>query len=421
MVKEKFHSVSMVKGNPKWNESIRRENPLYIRENEVRSDFTRDYTRILHCTAYRRLKHKTQVFFATRNDHICTRIEHVAHVSSVSYTISKQLGLNTELATAIAIGHDLGHAPFGHAGEEILSRIAKSKLRTSFWHEQNSLHFVDNIETLPNKEDKEENLTLTYAVRDGVISHCGEVNDKKIAPRDKVIDLNKIKEPNQFSPFTWEGCVVKIADKISYLGRDIEDALALDILSPAQINQLEDVLRKTIEVKLEDLNNTVLMHTFISDLCKSSSPDKGIRFSKRYGDFIRAVEDFNDANIYNHDRLSMYKSYAKLIIDTIFNLLEGLYNKEYTYRSLWRQSKYYPMLIKYFLNWLLAYSDMRIMILERKIILRKRHDFTDTNRCANKIIYALHREKDYIKAIIDFISGMTDSFAIKVFNEITSF
>ena len=123
MRSKKFASVSAHPENPKWKEYIRRDSELYERKNDIRSEFNRDYNRILHCNAYRRLKHKTQFFFATSNDHICTRLEHVNHVSSVSYTIADFLGLNTELTAAIAIGHDLGHAPFGHEGNESLKRF----------------------------------------------------------------------------------------------------------------------------------------------------------------------------------------------------------------------------------------------------------------------------------------------------------
>jgi len=124
----------------------KREYPLYGRKDDTRNDFVRDYNRILHCLAYRRLKHKTQVFFAPDNDHICTRIEHVNHVTAISNTISKALGLNTDLTNAIAIGHDIGHTPFGHDGEKILREISEKETRQSFWHEKNSLWFADNIE-----------------------------------------------------------------------------------------------------------------------------------------------------------------------------------------------------------------------------------------------------------------------------------
>jgi len=421
MNKNSFTNVKMDKNNPKWSNAIKRQMSLYIRENDVRSDFTRDYNRILHCAAYSRLKHKTQVFFATRNDHICTRIEHVNHVAAVSYSIANFLGLNTELTNAIALGHDLGHAPFGHAGGLILNAITKKELKLKFWHEYNSLHFVDNIETLPNEKDKQKNLNLTYAVRDGIVAHCGEVKSGKIFPRDKVINLLAIKSPGQIQPYTWEGCVVKVADKISYLGRDIEDARLLKILTPSQTNNLEKILNNTLGVKLGQINNTILIHNFIADLCKSSSPYEGLRFSKKYADFIEDVKIFNDKNIYNHERLSIYKEYAKLIINSVFTILNDLYDKQTTYEKVLNQQDYTPILATFFLNWLLKFSDLRKSARVKKKSLKKGIKIRNVKICSNKIIYFLNRKSDYTKAVIDFISGMSDSFAIKVFNEITSF
>ena len=135
-------------GNQKWETAISRLSPLEKRHDDIRTEFDRDYTRIIHSNAYRRLKHKTQVFFSPENDHICTRIEHVTHVESISYTIASYLGLNTELTKAIAVAHDLGHSPFGHAGEKILSKLSEQDLGCRFWHEKNGLHFVDDIELL---------------------------------------------------------------------------------------------------------------------------------------------------------------------------------------------------------------------------------------------------------------------------------
>ncbi|MDR0436916.1 MAG: HD domain-containing protein, partial [Bacteroidales bacterium] len=242
---KKFEKVAIKEGNPKWQESIARQTPIENKLGEIRTDFTRDYNRILHCTAYRRLKHKTQVFFSAKDETICTRIEHVNHVTAVSNTISEYLGLNTELTNAIAIGHDLGHAPFGHSGEMILKKIVKNNVGTenfpplqkTFWHEQNSLRVIDKIELLENSEAKLLNLNLTYAVRDGIVSHCGEVDERSIIPRNENIDLNEIRQPGSLPPYTWEGCVVKISDKISYLGRDIEDALRMNILNDEQLSE----------------------------------------------------------------------------------------------------------------------------------------------------------------------------------------
>ena len=202
---KKFEKVAANENNPKWENMIKRESEIYKRQNDMRSDFERDYTRIIHCNAYRRLKHKTQVFFSPENDHICTRIEHVMHVESVSYTIAKCLGLNTELTKAIASGHDLGHSPFGHEGEYILSEIAQKEYGENFWHEKNGLDYIDNIELLEDYNKNKQNLNLTYAVRDGIISHCGEIDENGLKPREETIDLEQYINKNQNSPYTWEG------------------------------------------------------------------------------------------------------------------------------------------------------------------------------------------------------------------------
>ena len=176
----RFNNVSSMSSNNNWDIHIAREKPLYKRENDIRSPYERDYTRILHSLAYRRLKHKTQVFFNIDNDHICTRMEHVQHVESVSCTIAKYLGLNVDLTKAIATGHDLGHAPFGHEGEVELTEIRKENGLDKFWHERNGLRVVDKLELLENDKRNFCNLDLTYAVRDGIISHCGDVYENGI-------------------------------------------------------------------------------------------------------------------------------------------------------------------------------------------------------------------------------------------------
>src|SRR4030042_5051200 len=182
---------------------------------DIRGDYYRDQTAIIHSLPFRRLKKKTQVFFAPTNDHICTRIEHVLHVNSVATTICKGLDLDIELAQAIAMGHDLGHPPFGHVGEKVLNEIQKT-IGKSFIHEIYSYRIVEHI------ANKGQGLNLCYAVKDGIISHCGEKYEQFIKPDFIIFDLEQIKDRNKY-PCTFEGCVVRISDKISYLGRDIED------------------------------------------------------------------------------------------------------------------------------------------------------------------------------------------------------
>lgn len=410
METNKFKSVAAREGSSKWEKSITRESSLSKREHDIRSEFARDNNRILHSTAYRRLKRKTQVFFATDNDHICTRIEHVNHVSSVSHTIAMYLGLNTELTSAIAIGHDLGHAPFGHAGENYINKIAKKELGESFWHERNSLRLVDEIETLEDDSGKHINLGLTYAVRDGIICHCGEINENSLRPRDESIDLRTITKVNEHNPFTWEGCVVKISDKIAYLGRDIEDALTMRILTMTEKKELFKIIQQFGGKKIREINNTILIHKFIIDLCHNSSPEEGIKISEKNIQLMNLVKDFNYKNIYLHKRLDIFKKYAELIIQNLYQVLYDSFSND-TEKLLFHIKKsmdFYPILCKTFLEWLLKYG----VPTERE---------KTGNIFNNSLIYDLTKEHDYKLAIIDFISGMTDNFAIKSFDETISF
>jgi dGTPase len=405
MARDTFKEVALFENHPNYETCIKRSGHLYHRNDDIRSPFARDYNRILHCTAYRRLKHKTQVFFATTNDHICTRMEHVNHVTAVSYTIAKYLGLNTELTNAIALGHDLGHAPFGHAGETFIKTIVENEMGETFWHEKNSLRFVDDCETLEDPGGNHRNLNLTYGVRDGIISHCGEVYKNGIIPRNESIDLKSIRRPSEYQPYTWEGCVVKVADTIAYLGRDIEDALSLKLLTRSDIRNLSKAVRPYTEVPLGKLNTTAIMHGFIVDICDCSSVQKGICLAAKNYDLMKALKEFNNKNIYNHWKIENYKQYAELIISSIYNMCKRFYRKDKTIDEVCRYLNVYPILSQVFQDWLVKYSDVQ----ERD------------NKFKNRLLYNLSSENDYKRSIVDFISGMTDSFAIKIFNEVIMF
>lgn len=390
---KKFEKYSANENNSNWNKIISRESPLYNRNNFMRSEFERDYTRIIHSTAYRRLKHKTQVFFSPENDHICTRIEHVTHVESISYTIAKNLGLNTELTKAIAVSHDVGHSPFGHEGEKILSEISNRDLGISFWHEKNGLELVDNIELLEDTERFKQNLDLTYAVRDGIISHCGEIDENCLKPREEFIDLNDYKFPNQYAPYTWEGCVVKISDKISYLCRDIEDAITLKIF-------------KDIPGEEDIINNTNLINNLIYDLCENSSPEKGLCLSENALNLMNRIKAFNYKYIYASNRIKPSTRYFRVVINEIYNLLKSMYDGQNTLNKLNDVSDIYPNLCKGFINFINDYYDF---------------DNRENLRLKNKVLFSIDNEKDFYKAIIYYISGMTDNFAIEIYNEIIHF
>jgi dGTPase len=406
MSKNCLQEVAVFEKNEKWKQCTSRLEPLPARIKDIRSEFERDITRLLHCTAYRRLKHKTQVFFAPSNDHICTRIEHVNYVASISHTIGKYLGLNTELINAIALGHDLGHAPFGHLGEKIIRKIVKEELNMTFWHEKNSLYFIDKIETLEDHNGRHRNLNLTYGVRDGIICHCGEIDENAIFPRSEIIDLETINKPNEYSPYSWEACVVKISDKIAYLGKDIEDAITLGILSHNELKELSSILREIRGRDLNEINNTTVIHSLSIDLCENSTIKNGIKLSDSNFKAMNTLKKFNYEYIYLSGRLRYYQNYAELIIESIYNLLKEFYDKENCINILKEQALAYPLLISNFIEWLLKFSII------------PEEDYEQFNNCR---IYDLSIEKDYSKAIIDFIAGMTDLFAKRAFEEIVSF
>ena len=377
--------------NPKWENIIKRRKALYSRGNDIRSDFERDYNRIIHSLAFRRMKHKTQVFFSPVNDHICTRMEHIILVESISDTIANYLGLNAKLTKAIATAHDIGHSPFGHQGEKILSEISQREIGTSFWHERNGMEMVDKIILLEDDKQNLQNLNLTYGVRDGIISHCGEIDENGLKPREEYIDLYNYNYPNQYNPYTWEGCVVKIADKIAYLGRDIQDAITLGILDK-HLTELYEILNMN---KDEKINNTIIINYLIYDLCENSNEIDGLKFSDKAFEFMNKLKEFNYKHIYLDERLKPSTDYFKLIINTIFNTLKRYYyDKEHI-------KKLYPEIINDFESWFKLFWN------------KERLDI-----CSNKSIFDVDNKTDFYQAIIYYISGMTDNYAIDMFNKI---
>ena len=401
---KKFENVATVEGNDKWKNAISRKEELYsplFGTQTMRTEFDRDYTRIINCNAYKRLKHKTQVFFAPRNDHICTRIEHVNLVESISHTIANYLGLNTELTKAIAVAHDLGHTPFGHQGEKILSTISEREYNEKFWHARNGLHYVDELELLKDYEGINRNLNLTYAVRDGIISHSGEPNKNGLKPRDEYIDLkNNFLISNQYNPYTWEACVVKIADNISYIGRDIEDAKQMKLLSEKDIDRFDKVIEKV------RINNSNIINYLVVDLCENSSIEGGLKFSEEALDTIYKLKRFNNEKIYMNDKIKPTIRYFTVLMTEIFYTLQKEFSGKNTIRNLKKIGKFYPTLSEQFIDWICHYFNI---------------EDRNNDKFKNKIIYNIESLGDYDRAIIDYMSGMTDNYIVKIYQEIVSF
>ncbi len=397
--KYSFKEFAANEQNPKWTQMIKREKAIYSKKGDIRSPFERDFNRIIHTNAFNRLKHKTQVFFSPENDHISTRIDHVNYVESISYTISNYLGLNSELTRAIACAHDLGHGPFGHKGEKILSKISQKELGKTFWHEKNGLEIVDNIELLDDYDGYKQNLNLTYAVRDGIISHCGEIDENSIKPREETIDLNDYNKPNKYAPFTWEGCIVKISDKISYLGRDIEDAIEEKFLTDDMLNELANITKTQSRT-----SNSSIINTLVTDICENSSPEEGIKLSKESLEMMNKIKAFNYKYIYGAKRMIPSDKYFDIVINQIFDILKDTYDGYDTIKRIEEIEKYYPNLLGGFYGWISKYWNIG-----------------NREGLKNKVIFDINNEKDYIQAIIYYISGMTDKYAIDVYNEIIKF
>lgn len=408
--KLQFKDEAMFEHNPKWENAITRVGEIYQKKFETRSEFERDYNRILNSNAYSRLKHKTQVFFATNNDHVCTRIEHVNIVASIAKTIARSLGLNVELVEAIAFGHDLGHSPFGHHGERVIASIMHEEGLTSiFWHEKNSLRTVDYLETLSNYNGEHENLNLTYAVRDGIVCHCGEVDENTIRPRDEFVDLEKISK-GQYMPYTWEGCVVKISDKLAYIGRDIQDASIYHFFNKEDYATLKQIAQNFTKskIKLKEVNPTSLIYELVTDLCESSNPEIGLNFTKENFELMNQVKQFIYDKVCMNRRLEYFHSYADLVMRTIYRALKSYYDGKNTIKNLKKDTKIYTKMVIDFKKYLIKYSNI-----DEEYRARKKYK--------NKMLYNIDDFDDYKRAIVDYISCMTDKYIMGIYNDLITF
>ena len=282
------------------------------RPEDVRGPYFRDQTAIIHSTPFRRLKHKTQFLFAPENDHICTRIEHVLHVATIAATICRGLtrqgwALDGELAYAAGLGHDLGHAPFGHTGERVLQSLTQGALPRPFQHEPHSLRVVDCLAD-------GQGMNLTFAVRDAILCHNGEVFKQWLEPDGRFIDPADKAAQGLTTPATWEGCAVRFADIIAYLGRDVEDALRAHLI---ERHDLPDDIR----LELGETNGSII-NTLVIDLIETSMTSHAMGFSDRRFALLQHLKDFNYERIYNHERLLRYQQYCRRILEGLFEHLQ---------------------------------------------------------------------------------------------------
>ncbi|MEJ2689287.1 MAG: HD domain-containing protein [Deltaproteobacteria bacterium] len=258
----------------------------------LRQCFALDADRILHSRAYTRYIDKTQVFYMVENDHITHRVLHVQLVSKIARTIGRFLGLNEDLIEAIALGHDIGHPPFGHDGERFLSKLCKEAGLHPFLHNVQSVFFLEDIE----RGGRGWNLTLQTL--DGILCHDGEVHNRVLTPHrekdfpffDRQILVKQQNPKTDLLPMTLEGCLVRFADTVAYVGRDIEDAIILGLITREEIPAaVQDTLGKT---------NGTIVYTLVADLIRNSVEQGYIAFSAEMADRLLELKKFNYERIY---------------------------------------------------------------------------------------------------------------------------
>ena len=352
----------------------------------VRTDYERDHNRILYSVDFRRLRHKTQVFFNAKNDHICTRMEHVLYVGSIASTIARTLNLNQDLAYAVAIGHDLGHAPFGHTGEKVLNKCVKGKnIETGFSHELHSLRVVDRLAARISSAgafygDKEpriirSGLNLTFEVRDGIVCHCGENYNEYRIDVDRGKRPDRLMDPDirKQCPATMEACVVRLVDKIAYVGRDIEDAVRAGIIG------LGDISKEVLDEL--GYSNGQIINTLVCDMIENSLDRDYIALSKEKGEALESLIKENVRMIYKSRRIMEYEN-------AMSNTMEGLFNGLWDAISKGEDA--------------LARSNERVLKMFSNYI--EEHGYSPDEPPEQKVL--------------DFVAGMTDSFALQCYEEL---
>ena len=244
---------------------------------DIRPEYQRDRDRILHCKSFRRLKHKTQVFLAPEGDHYRTRLTHTLEVAQIARTIAKSLRLNESLTEAIALGHDLGHTPFGHSGEAVLNRLC----------EDGFAHYLQSVRVVDVLEKNGKGLNLTWEVRDGILNHRTSGH-----------------------PSTLEGAVVRLSDKIAYINHDIDDAIRARLFVEADLPaQYTDVLGHSVRERLD-----VMIH----DIILNSMDKPCVQMSPGMEEAMRGLRRWMFENVYENEIPKAEEGKAQRMIEHLF-------------------------------------------------------------------------------------------------------
>jgi len=284
------------------------------KESRFRPPFALDRDRIIYSGAFRRYTGKTQViYFASMLDEqLSSRSIHTISVAQISRTIGRLLGLNVDLIEAIALGHDLGHPPFGHDGEKYLSEVSEKYGIRRFYHNIQSLRVVDVL------AKNGQGLNLTFQVREGLLSHDGEVHNQRLIPQpsktesdiQEFIEAKELGKVASMMPMTLEGCVVRITDTIAYIGQDIEDAIRIGLINREQIPQECS--------KALGNNNGAIIESLVQDVVENSFEKNYICFSEKMSDALYKLKSFNYKYIYNSKELKINHQKIKRGFEILF-------------------------------------------------------------------------------------------------------
>tara|TARA_B100000963_G_scaffold361733_1_gene399067 strand:- start:3241 stop:4374 length:1134 start_codon:yes stop_codon:yes gene_type:complete len=347
----------------------------------IRSSYQRDRDRIIHSTAFRRLKHKTQVFVNTEDDHYRTRITHSIEVSQIARTLARYFNLNEDLCETISLAHDLGHTPFGHAGEEILNECMQND--GGFDHNIQTLRVVTLLE---KKSYKYYGLNLTYETLDGLLKHNGPINDKK--KLDSILGekflINKINFSNRAS---LEAQIASISDDIAYNSHDLEDGLREKLFYLEDLKQFSLIspIIKKYDNKFN--NNELIFKQIVRDI-----------INLMVKDVIKNTEI-----LIKKEKIKSIKNVYKLNKDLVcFSKKINSFDKEI--KKFLKEKMYYSPKVLLKTN-----EGKKIIEFLFKNILKKPHDFIDKKNSLNR---GLSRD------VSDFIAGMTDRYAINIYNSL---